>query len=49
MPAYPMAVTLRAVPAPPQPGAPMPRVRIPGYEVQQTAMADGFRPRSSMR
>lgn len=46
----PMAVQLRAVPSPPpQPGDPMPRIRIPGYEVPQTATADGFRPRSSMR
>jgi hypothetical protein len=45
----PVAVNLRAVPSPPQPGDPMPRVRIPGYEVPQTANADGFRPRSTMR
>jgi hypothetical protein len=39
-----------AVPPPsPQPGDPMPRIRIPGYEVPQTASADGFRPRSAMR
>ena len=49
MPTNAMAVQLRAVPPPPQPGDPLPRVRIPGYEVPQTATADGFRPRSSMR
>lgn len=50
MPTNAMAVQLRAVPSPPpQPGDPLPRVRIPGYEVPQTATADGFRPRSSMR
>jgi hypothetical protein len=49
MPTNVMAVQLRAVPPPPQPGDPLPRVRIPGYEVPQTATADGFRPRSSMR
>jgi hypothetical protein len=52
--AYPnantVAVQLRSVPAPPpQPGDPMPRIRIPGYEVPQMAAADGFRPRSAMR
>jgi hypothetical protein len=47
--ANPVAVNLRAVASPPQPGDPMPRVRIPGYEVSQTANADGFRPRSAMR
>jgi hypothetical protein len=45
----PVAVNLRAIASPPQPGDPMPRVRIPGYEVPQTANADGFRPRSAMR
>jgi hypothetical protein len=50
IPTNAMAVQLRAVPSPPpQPGDPIPRVRIPGYEVPQTAAADGFRPRSSMR
>ena len=50
VPANPVAVNLRAVPSPPpQPGDPMPRIRIPGYEVPQTATADGFRPRSTMR
>ncbi len=50
MPTNPMAVELRAVPSPPpQPGDPMPRVRIPGYKAPQTASADGFRPRTSMR
>jgi hypothetical protein len=44
-----MAVQMRAVPSPPQPGDPTPRIRIPGYEVPQTAAADGFRPRTSMR
>lgn len=49
-PTNPMAVQLRAVASPPPtPGDPMPRIRIPGYEVPQTATADGFRPRSSMR
>lgn len=50
LPTNTMAVDLRSVPSPaPQPGDPMPRVRIPGYEVPQTATADGFRPRTSMR
>ena len=44
-----MAVQMRAVPSPPQPGDPAPRIRIPGYAVPQTAAADGFRARSSMR
>lgn len=44
-----VAVQMRAVPSPPQPGDPTPRIRIPGYEVPQTAAADGFRPRTSMR
>lgn len=43
-----MAATLRAVEAPPQPGDPMPRVRMPGYVASQTS-ADGFRPRTSMQ
>ncbi len=45
----PVAVQLRSVPSPPQPGDPMPRIRIPGYDVPQTAAVDGFRPRSSMQ
>lgn len=50
LPTNTMAVDMRSVPSPaPQPGDPMPRVRIPGYEVPQTANADGFRPRTSMR
>jgi hypothetical protein len=49
IPTNAMAVQLRAVPSPPQPGDPMPRIRVPGYEVPQTAANDGFRPRSSMR
>jgi hypothetical protein len=50
MPLNSMAVQLRAVPSsPPQPGDPVPRIRMPGYEVPQTATTDGFRPRSSMR
>jgi hypothetical protein len=50
LPTNAMAVDLRSVPSPaPQPGDPMPRVRIPGYEVPQVADADGFRPRTSMR
>ncbi len=50
LPTNSMAVDLRSVPSPaPQPGDPLPRVRIPGYEVPQTANADGFRPRTSMR
>ena len=50
MPTNAMEVQLRAVPSPPpQPGDPLPRVRIPSYEVPQTAAADGFRPRSRMR
>jgi len=50
VPTNPVAVQLRAVPSPPpQPGDPNPRIRIPGYEVPQTATADGFRPRSTMR
>ena len=45
-----MAVQLRAVPSPPpEPGDPNPRIRIPGYDVPETAAADGFRPRSTMR
>jgi hypothetical protein len=45
-----VAVQLRSVPSPPpQPGNPMPRIRIPGYEAPQTASPDGFRPRSPMR
>jgi hypothetical protein len=48
-PANAMAVQLRAVSSPPQPGDPMPRIRVPGYDVPQTAATDGFRPRSSMR
>jgi hypothetical protein len=44
-----MAVQLRSVPSPPQPGSAMPRIRIPGYQAPQVATADGFRPRSSMR
>lgn len=50
LPTNTMAVDLRSVPSPaPQPGDPMPRVRIPGYEVPQTTNTDGFRPRTSMR
>lgn len=48
-PANAMAVQMRAVPSPAQPGDPNPRIRIPGYEVPQTATADGFRARTSMR
>jgi hypothetical protein len=44
-----MPVQLRAVPSPAQPGDPNPRIRIPGYDFPQTAAADGFRPRSTMR
>jgi hypothetical protein len=45
-----VAVQLRSVPAPPaQPGDPMPRIRFPGYEVPQTAAADGFKPRTTMQ
>lgn len=44
-----MAVQMRSVPSPPLPGDPNPRIRIPGYEVPQTAAADGFRARTSMR
>jgi hypothetical protein len=47
-PASTMTATLRAVESPPQPGDPMPRVRMPGYVASQTA-ADGFRPRTSMQ
>jgi hypothetical protein len=43
-----VAATLRAVDSPPQPGDPMPRVRMPGYVASQ-ASADGFRPRTSMQ
>jgi hypothetical protein len=43
-----VAATLRAVDSPPQPGDPMPRVRMPGY-VASSASADGFRPRTSMQ
>lgn len=50
LPTNTMAVSLRSVPSPePQPGDPLPRVRIPGYDMPQTANADGFRPRTSMR
>lgn len=50
LPTNPMAAQLRAVPSPPpQPGDPMPRIRMPGYEVQQANADDGFRPRTSMR
>jgi hypothetical protein len=47
-----MAVELRAVPSPPpQPGGPMPRIRMPSYAepIQTVSVADGFRPRTSMR
>lgn len=47
-PANTMAVDMRAVASPAQPGDPNPRIRIPGYDVPQVA-ADGFRPRGSMR
>lgn len=43
-----VAATLRAVDSPPQPGDPIPRVRMPGY-VASTVSADGFRPRTSMQ
>jgi hypothetical protein len=43
-----VAATLRAVDSPPQPGDPMPRVRMPNYVASQ-ASADGFRPRTSMQ
>lgn len=50
LPTNAMPVEMRAVPSPPpQPGDPLPRVRVPSYEVPQTATADGFRPRTSMR
>lgn len=49
LPTNPMAAQLRAVSSPPQPGDPMPRIRVPGYEVQQANADDGFRPRTSMR
>jgi hypothetical protein len=49
LPTNQMAVELRAVPSPPQPGDPTPRIRIPGYDVPETASADGFRARTSMR
>jgi hypothetical protein len=49
MPTNAMAVELRSVPSPPLPGDPMPRVRVPGYDTPETAAADGFRPRTSMR
>lgn len=50
LPTNAMPVEIRAVPSPPpQPGDPLPRVRVPSYEVPQTATADGFRPRTSMR
>ena len=48
IPANTMTATLRAVESPPQPGDPMPRVRMPGYVASQ-ASADGFRPRTSMQ
>jgi hypothetical protein len=48
VPANTVAATLRAVESPPQPGDPMPRVRVPGYVAAQTS-ADGFRPRTSMQ
>ena len=48
IPANTMTATLRAVDSPPQPGDPMPRVRMPGY-VASEASADGFRPRTSMQ
>jgi hypothetical protein len=48
IPANTMAATLRPVDSPPQPGDPMPRVRMPAYEASQ-ASADGFRPRTSMQ
>jgi hypothetical protein len=43
-----VAATLRAVESPPQPGDPIPRIRVPGYVAAQTS-ADGFRPRTSMQ
>jgi hypothetical protein len=49
LPTNPMAVDLRAIASPPQPGDPMPRVRVPGYDTPEMASADGFRPRASMR
>lgn len=50
LPTNAMPVEMRAVPSPPpQPGDPLPRVRVPSYAVPQTATADGFRPRTSMR
>jgi hypothetical protein len=48
IPANTVTATLRAVDSPPQPGDPMPRVRVPGYVASQ-ASADGFRPRTSMQ
>jgi hypothetical protein len=50
MPTNPMAVQLRAVPSPPpQPGDPVPRIRMPGYDVPETAASDDFHARTSMR
>jgi hypothetical protein len=49
MPTNSMAVDLRAVASPPQPGDPMPRVRVPGYDTPEIASEDGFRSRASMR
>jgi hypothetical protein len=43
-----VGATLRAV-APPEPGDPLPRVRIPGYVSPEIATTDGFRPRTSMQ
>ncbi len=50
MPANSIGVTLRAVASPaPQPGDPMPRIRIPDYPAPPQVTADGFRPRTSMQ
>ena len=46
IPSNTVAATLQAVP--PQPGDPMPRVRVPGY-MGTTVAGDGFRPRTSMQ
>jgi len=51
IPTNTMAATLRAVnPPPPQPGDPMPRIRMPDYlPPPPISTADGFRPRTSMQ
>jgi hypothetical protein len=49
LPTNPMAVELRSVPSPAQPGDPMPRIRVPGYDAPETALNDNFHARTSMR